>query len=129
MRQGGHPLSMGGTSMTGNVLSKASRTNDWGGGGAFPTVALTAGDGWVQATAGVVTGDRMFGLSNANPDNSYCSIKHAIYFAGGTINIYEQCALKVGAGTYTATDKFRVHVNLNGTVTYEHDPGNLSAVF
>lgn len=107
---------LGGVTVTTNSLSKTG-ANGWNA-GAASTQSLT-GDGAVEFTATETNTNRMFGLSNSDPDQNYTSINYALYInAAASLNVYENGTYRGNFGTYTGGDVLRVE-RIGNTVVYK----------
>ena len=112
------------TTGSGNSLNKTTSNNNWDG-GAYSYNSIS-NNGYLEFTATETNTSRMIGLSNTNADNSYSSIKYAIYLQNnGTLNVFETGINRGSFGSYAASDVFRVSVEnnvvkyyRNGTVFY-----------
>jgi hypothetical protein len=104
------------TTGAGNSLNKTTSNNNWDGGAfSFNTVA---NNGYLEFTATETNTSRMIGLSNTNTDNSFSSIRYAIYLQNnGSLSIYEAGSNKGSFGSYAASDVYRVSVE-NSIVKY-----------
>ena len=74
-----------GVSVSSNTITKTS-ADSWSNSGAA-SVATFGGNGGVDFTATQTSGQRMCGLSDADPDQYYASIKYAIYAVGDALYI------------------------------------------
>ncbi|HRG58859.1 MAG TPA: hypothetical protein PK323_07845, partial [Bacteroidia bacterium] len=108
------------TTGLGNSLNKTSSGGNWNG-GAFSYNQIN-NNGYLEFTATETNTFRMIGLSNANADNGYASIKYAIYLQNnGTLTIFEQGVNKGDFGTYATNDVFRVSVENNFVKYYRNN--------
>jgi PKD repeat protein len=106
-----------GCSVSGNSLTKTAESL-WGNAGASSTQSLQAGNGYLQFTATETNLERMCGLSNSDPDQSYISINFAIHLnTGRAFYVYESGIQKGYFGDYNPGDVFRVAVE-SGVVKY-----------
>ena len=99
------------------------------------TGTFLTGDGYLQfksnpqELAGVQGYNKFIGLTNANPDRSYSSIRHAIYLYAGangntpSVQVWENGAQKYVGGGYTASDLFKIKVT-GSTVQYIKNSGS-----
>lgn len=76
-----------------NSVLKNSGVHVWGDGAVFSKNRLLPGDdGWMEFVIENNTGGDyyMVGFSPSNPDNTWTSIQHAIYYRGGQLKIIDQ---------------------------------------
>jgi hypothetical protein len=107
------------TTGSGNSLNKTSSNNNWDG-GAY-SMNSVSNNGYLEFTATETNRSRMIGLSNANTDNSYSSIRYAFYLLNnGTLNIYETGVNRGAFGTYAASDLFKISVESNVVKYYRN---------
>ncbi|HFD92448.1 MAG TPA: hypothetical protein ENJ22_04095 [Gammaproteobacteria bacterium] len=100
------PASVTGVSVSGNSLTKTGTTG-WNA-GAASTQTIVA-DGAIEFTASETTTERVIGLSNSNPDDSFVSVRYGIYPGlGGCASAIEFGVTKTGCITYTSGDIFRI---------------------
>jgi hypothetical protein len=104
----------------GNSLNKTASAGNWDG-GAYSYNQVN-NNGYLEFTATETNTFRMIGLSNANPNNSYTSIKYAIYLQNNaTLTIYENGSNIGNFGTYATNDVFRVSVENNIVKYYKNN--------
>jgi hypothetical protein len=104
----------------GNSLNKTSSNGNWDG-GAFSYNSVY-NNGYLEFTATETNTSRMIGLSTTNADNSYGSIRYAIFLQNnGTVGIYETGINRGNFGTYAASDVFRVSVENNIVKYYKNN--------
>jgi ribosomal protein S4E len=102
--------------VTGNNLTKYLSNGNWDGGAA--SVNQIYDNSSVYTIANETNTNRMFGLSNSNPDANYTSIQYAIYLVNnGTLQIYESGVYKNSVGNYTTGDTLRISIE-QGIVKY-----------
>ncbi len=101
-----------GVSVSGNNLTKTG-SSGWNA-GAVSSLQIVIGDGYVETT--VTTGEtqtnRIFGLSNINPDAGRDSIQYGIFLLdGGRLRVRESGVDKFTGGVYNSGDVLRVEVS------------------
>jgi hypothetical protein len=103
--------------VNGNSLQKTAGGAAWNA-GASSSTQLNAGDGGAQIQVESTTGYRMFGLSNADPNQDYASIKYGVdVLDGGALYVYESGVLRGQIGTCAVGDLLRIAVS-GGVVQY-----------
>ena len=109
-------------SVNGNSIQRNDGLNAWDS-GASSTAYCTSGFCPAYTTVDSTSGYRMHGLSNADSNQSYASIRYALYLVdGGGIQIYESGALKGTFGGYAVGDTFAVQVDGDNRVRYYRLP-------
>jgi hypothetical protein len=104
------------------TLSKTASTGWGNGGGASSGSIASMGDGHVQFEILALNGDRyMLGLSADDADDHYNTIDYAVYYAAGSILIYEDGVLQGGFGAATVGDVYRVAREGSNIVYYRND--------
>ncbi len=101
-----------GVSVSGNSLSKTGNSG-WNA-GAVSSRQIVSGDGYVETTISnnETQTNRIFGLSNTNPDSGRDSIQYGIYLLdSGRLWIRESGVNKFTSGTYTSGDVVRVEIS------------------
>jgi cysteine-rich repeat protein len=79
--------------------------------GASSEEAIHCGAGYVEATATVVNGHRMFGLGTGDSNQSYGDIEYAAYLTYGTLMVYESGTQITSASeAYQVGDVIRVEL-------------------
>ena len=104
------------TASSGNTLSKTTGTAAWDA-GAISTSGLASPDGYLEVSASLAPNVAMVGLSHGNTNAGYSDIDYALYFASGTLYIYEGGLNRGSFGPLVSTDKLRVSVE-GGVVRY-----------
>ncbi len=110
------------TSSTGSTLSKTTAAAGWDA-GAISTQGIISPGGYLEVSAALGPNVAMVGLANGNSNPGYSDIDYALYFASGTLYIYEGGLNRGSFGTLVASDKLRVSVE-SGVVKYRKN-GNL----
>jgi hypothetical protein len=101
---------------TNNDLKRTGGTSSWDA-GAF-SVNSIKNYGYVQALASEKTTGRLFGISSSNSGDAFGSVQFAFYLrSDGALEIYESASLKIGLGSYAATDLLQIGID-NGLVKY-----------
>jgi hypothetical protein len=96
--------------------------------GAYSSMAIQAGDGYMEFSVADSTSLFMIGLSKGNTDTTYPDIDYAVYVdPGGVAYAFEAGEYKGASITYAPGDRFRVAVEggtvrfrKNGAAFYEH---------
>ena len=117
-----------GVNVTGNTLQRNDGNSNWGGSGASST-AYCAGGSICAAYASTdnTATAQMYGLSNADTDASYTSIRYRLYLPGnGTVQVYESGAYRGTFGGYGAGDRFSVQAEGDNKVRYYRLPSGSS---
>jgi len=100
----------------GSTLSKSTGTVAWDA-GAISASGLASPDGYLEVSAALAPNVAMVGLSHGNANAGYSDIDFALYFASGTLYIYEGGLNRGSFGSLVSTDKLRVSVE-GGVVRY-----------
>ncbi len=101
---------------SGSTLSKSTGTAAWDA-GAISAGGLASPDGYLEVSAAIAPNVAMVGLSHGNANAGYSDIDFALYFASGTLYIYEGGLNRGSFGSLVSTDKLRVSVE-GGVVRY-----------
>ncbi|MEO1053646.1 MAG: fibronectin type III domain-containing protein, partial [Bacteroidota bacterium] len=102
-----------------NTLSKTTGTStQWDAGASSLNVLGAGADGWMEFMTDAGNQSRMIGLTYADIDTDFRTIRYALYLqSSGNLNVYESGINKGSFGTYGAGDIFRIERNA-GTITY-----------
>ncbi len=108
-----------GTSVAGNKLSRTLAGTSWAAGAVSTTQLAASQNGWLEMTVTDVTGNKMIGLADTNPDANYTAIDYCFYLNGSTLRVYENGVSKaVVSGTLAVGDVIRID-RTGTTVTYK----------
>lgn len=112
--------SLAGCIASGNSLTKTAATI-WGNAGAASQQSIRSGGGFAEFTALETDKERVFGLSNSNPDQNFQSIAFGIYLnTGGAFYVMESGVNRGYFGDYITGDLFRVAID-SGAVKYSRN--------
>lgn len=79
-----------GVGFQGNRIYRSAAGNAWGTGGAASVEQLGANqNGWVEVNVTDNTSQRMFGLSDSNPDANIANLDYAVYMDGSVLRVYK----------------------------------------
>jgi len=117
--------SLVGVTANGSNLTKTGGTANVWNAGAFSTQSITNG-GYVEGTSSENNTYKMLGLNTTNVNANFNTLRYAIYFSAGTLNVFENGVNRNIAGiTFAVNDIARIAVvdNVvkyykNGTVFY-----------
>ncbi len=118
-----------GVTLQGNRIYRSATSASWGTSGAASIEQLGASqNGWVEVNVTDNTSQRMFGLSDSNPDAGINNLDYAVYMDGSVLRVYKNGALAPSGNLAGATVKgellrwerngTNLYLKRNGTTVY-----------
>lgn len=109
-----------GVSFQGNRIYRSAASASWGTSGAASVEQLAANqNGWVEVNVTDNTSQRMFGLSDSNPDAGITNLDYAVYMDGSVLRVYKNGILAPSGNLAGATVKGELlRWERNGTSLY-----------
>ena len=109
-----------GVTLQGNRIYRSATSASWGTSGAASVEQLGASqNGWVEVNVTDNTSQRMFGLSDSNPDAGINNLDYAVYMDGSVLRVYKNGVLAPSGNLAGATVKGELlRWERNGTNLY-----------